>query len=183
MLENACCTLDADPHHCNADPDYSFIKVMRISDHWFTAPFWTSRPPLWASMALRVSILTAPEFWLRCGSGSSFPKQCGSGSATLVVPACITASVVELKLFFTVPVPTFQCCGSGSGIRCLFDPWIRDPGWVEVSIRIRDEQPGSYFLELRNHFFWVKILKFFDADPGWRPFGSGIRDGKKSDPG
>jgi hypothetical protein len=38
--------------------------------------------------------------------------------------------------------------------------------------------------------FWVKILKFFDADPGWRQFGSGIqdpgsriRDGKKSDPG
>ncbi len=21
-----------------------------------------------------------------------------------------------------------HCCGSGSGIRCLFDPWIRDPG-------------------------------------------------------
>ncbi len=20
-----------------------------------------------------------------------------------------------------------QCCRSGSGIRCLFDPWIRDP--------------------------------------------------------
>ncbi len=31
---------------------------------------------------------------------------------------------------------------------------------------LRDEQPGSYFLELRNHFFWVKILKFFDPDPG-----------------
>jgi hypothetical protein len=55
---------------------------------------------------------------------------------------------------------------------------------------IRDEQPGSYFLELRNHFlfvfFWVKILKFFDADPGsgmetvrirdpeWEKVGSGI---------
>jgi hypothetical protein len=63
---------------------------------------------------------------------------------------------------------------------------------------IRDEQPGSYFLELRNHFFGVKIykiLKFFDADPGsgmetvrirdpgWEKVGSGIRDGKKSDPG
>ncbi len=24
-----------------------------------------------------------------------------------------------------------QCCGSGSGIRCLFDPWIRDQGWVK----------------------------------------------------
>jgi hypothetical protein len=45
---------------------------------------------------------------------------------------------------------------------------------------IRDEQPGSYFLELRNHFFGflgVKILKFFE-DPG-----SGIRDGDSSDPG
>jgi hypothetical protein len=41
---------------------------------------------------------------------------------------------------------------------------------------IRDEQPGSYFLELRNHFFWVKILKFFDADPGSRMEKSRIRD-------
>jgi len=53
---------------------------------------------------------------------------------------------------------------------------------------IRDEQPGSYFLELRNHFCWVKILKFFDAnpgsgmetvlirDPGWKKVGSRIRD-------
>jgi hypothetical protein len=43
---------------------------------------------------------------------------------------------------------------------------------------IRYEQPGSYFLELRNHFFGVKILKFFDANPG-----SGIRDEDSSDPG
>jgi hypothetical protein len=40
----------------------------------------------------------------------------------------------ELEVGETLPVPgeqvTFsQCCGSGSGIRCLFDPWfrIRDP--------------------------------------------------------
>jgi hypothetical protein len=56
-----------------------------------------------------------------------------------------------------------------------------DPG-------IRDEQPGSYFLELGDHFFGVKTLKFFDADlgsvietvrirdPGWKKVGSGIRD-------
>jgi hypothetical protein len=46
---------------------------------------------------------------------------------------------------------------------------------------IQDEQPGSYFLELRNHFFGLKY--FFDPVPGWKQFGSGIRDGKKSDPG
>jgi hypothetical protein len=28
-----------------------------------------------------------------------------------------------------------QCCGSGSGIRCFFEPWIRDPGWVKIRIR------------------------------------------------
>jgi hypothetical protein len=74
----------------------------------------------------------------------------------------------------------------GSGIGYLFDPWIRDGRKSESGSGIRDEQPGSYFLELRNHFFaffGVKILKFFDEDPGWRQFGSGIRDGKKSDPG
>ncbi len=69
----------------------------------------------------------------------------------------------------------------GSGIGFLFDPWIRDPGWEKVIIRIRDEQPGSYFLELRNHcfaFFGVKILKFYDEDPGsgMEKVGSGIRD-------
>jgi hypothetical protein len=52
---------------------------------------------------------------------------------------------------------------------------------------IRNEQPGLYFRGLRNNFL-VKILKFFDADPdpgsgiflaldpGWKKFGSGIRD-------
>ncbi len=47
---------------------------------------------------------------------------------------------------------------------------------------IRDEQPRSYFLELRNHFFGDKILKFFDADPGSGMETVRIRDGKKSDP-
>jgi hypothetical protein len=41
--------------------------------------------------------------------------------------------------------------GSGSGIRCLFDPWIRDPGWLKIKIRIKDDHPGSYFRELRNN--------------------------------
>jgi hypothetical protein len=53
---------------------------------------------------------------------------------------------------------------------------------------IRDEPPGSYFLELRNHFFGLKYIEYLNSlmriwDPGWRQFGSGIRDGKKSDPG
>ncbi len=34
--------------------------------------------------------------------------------------------------------PENQCGGSGSGIQCLFDPWIRDPGWVKN----QDLDPG-----------------------------------------
>ncbi len=33
-----------------------------------------------------------------------------------------------------------QFCGSGSGIRCLYDPL--DPGWVKNRIRIRVPDPG-----------------------------------------
>jgi hypothetical protein len=43
---------------------------------------------------------------------------------------------------------------------------------------IRNEQPRPYFLDsLETIFGGVKILtKFFDADPGWKKLGCGIRD-------
>jgi hypothetical protein len=61
-----------------------------------------------------------------------------------------------------------QCCGSW--IRHPFDPWTR----VKIRIRIRDEQHGSYFRELRKQFFGLKYLNSLMRirDPGW----------KKSDP-
>ena len=77
-----------------------------------------------------------------------------------------------------------QGCGSVSSVfSSVAGP---DPGWEKVSIRIRDEQPGSYFLDLGNYFFafiGVKILKFFDEDPGSGMETVRIRDGNKSDPG
>ncbi len=80
----------------------------------------------------------------------------------------------------------YQCCWSGSGIRCLFDPRIRclfDPsiqyqGRIKIKIRIRDEHPRSYFRGSLETIFWVKILKFFDANPDPLP-----RSGNLFDPG
>jgi hypothetical protein len=46
-----------------------------------------------------------------------------------------------------------QCCGSESVIRYLFYPSIRERKKIKIRIRIWDEHPGSYFLELRNNFF------------------------------
>jgi hypothetical protein len=50
----------------------------------------------------------------------------------------------------------------------------------KVRIRIRDELPGSNFLEL-NHFFGLKYLNSLirirdgqNLDPGWKKVGSGI---------
>ncbi len=87
----------------------------------------------------------------------------------------------------TSPLPIVRCCGSG--ILCPFDPWIRDLGWVKN----QDTNPGSGS-EMNNpdhiseslETIWVKILKFFDPDPGsamewirirdpgWKKFESGI---------
>jgi hypothetical protein len=36
--------------------------------------------------------------------------------------------------------------------------------------------------ESLERIFGVKILKFFYADPEWKKFGSGILDGRNSDP-
>jgi hypothetical protein len=65
-----------------------------------------------------------------------------------------------------------------------FDPWIRDPGsrmGRKSASRsgIRDEQLGSYFLELRNHFLIFLRLKYLTSlmrirDPERRQVGSGM---------
>jgi hypothetical protein len=71
--------------------------------------------------------------------------------------AAAQAATAPAERTLTLAVPSVADPDPGSGIRCLLDPWIRDP----VSGRgkksgsgsgIRDEQPGSYFLELRNNF-------------------------------
>jgi hypothetical protein len=66
-----------------------------------------------------------------------------------------------------------QCCGSGSGIRSLFNPWILDPGWVKIKI-------------IFPRAFWVKstyILLMRIRYP--ESFGPWFRDPvwKNSDPG
>jgi hypothetical protein len=69
--------------------------------------------------------------------------------------------------------------------------WPLDPGSGKgkksgsgSGIRSRDEQPGSYFLELRNHF-WVKYLNYLMRirDPGWKKIGSGMEKSRIRDPG
>jgi hypothetical protein len=38
---------------------------------------------------------------------------------------------------------------------------IRDPKWIKINIRIQDEHPESI-----ETILGLKILEFFDADPG-----------------
>jgi hypothetical protein len=88
-----------------------------------------------------------------------------------------------------LPLQATSVADPGSGAFLTPGSGIRDPGWVES--QHPDPGSGIKFLELRNHFFvifGVKILKFFDADPGsgmetvrirdpgWKKVGSGIRD-------
>jgi hypothetical protein len=49
-----------------------------------------------------------------------------------------TGHGIRLRESFLLAKNLVQCCGSGSGIRCLFDPWIRDPEWFFPGSRIPD---------------------------------------------
>ncbi len=82
--------------------------------------------------------------------------------------------------------PLLQCCGSGSEIRCLFWPLDPGSGMGEKSRSGSGMNILDHTSESLETIFWVKILKFFNADPGSGNLldpGSGIRDGKNSDPG
>jgi hypothetical protein len=46
--------------------------------------------------------------------------------------------------------------------------------WMGYKIRIRRMNNPDHISESVETIFWVKILKFFDADPGWKKFGSWI---------
>jgi len=68
---------------------------------------------------------------------------------------------------------SFSDPNPGSGAFMTSGSGIRDPGSA-IRIRIQDEQPRSYFRELKKQFFGLKIHKIFYVDPGWKKLGSGM---------
>ncbi len=76
----------------------------------------------------------------------------------------------------------------GSGAFLTPGSGIRDGKKSASGSGIRDEQPGSYFLELRNDFFGFFGLKYLNSlmkirDPVRRHFGSGMEKSRIRDPG
>ncbi len=81
-------------------------------------------------------------------------------------------SVLRIRIRDPVPFWPLEP-GSGMGKKLGSGSGIRDLGWTTRIIFPRAYKP----------FLWVKILEFFDADPGSGMGTIRIRDGKKSDPG
>jgi hypothetical protein len=48
----------------------------------------------------------------------------------------------------------------GSGIRCLFDPRIRDPGWKKCGSGIRDKHSGSETLMI-----YIAVISDMPGEP------------------
>jgi hypothetical protein len=69
--------------------------------------------------------------------------------------------------------------GSGSGIRCLLDPWI-PYGMGKISGSRSEMSNPGHISESVETIFWVKIPYFNSLmgiwDPGWKKIGSGIWD-------
>ncbi len=96
-------------------------------------------------------------------------------------------------------VPWAQCCESGSEIRCILDPWIRDgffpdPGsqthifeslvtifWVQSSIILWKLAQIFFFSISKGYKKGTYENKFFPPLSFAAVFGSGM--GKKQDPG
>ncbi len=119
-----------------------------------------------------------------------------SGSYWAVIWLNVHLNWEVLHLLVTLRLPPclcyvfIQCCGSRSGIGWFLTPGFGIRDGKKVRSRFQDdkfEHPGSYFWELCISF-WLKILKFFDADPdsgscqpwirdsGWKKVGSRILD-------
>jgi hypothetical protein len=134
----------ADPHHVDADPDPTFhfaadpgpdpsfqIKAKTLKkcpNRLLFHTFWLVICKLIPDPAYHFDADSDPTFqfeaiWLK----------------TIFVTKSLFLIVIKrqnnLCKFFSFTFFCFcqyfkichQCCGSGSGIRCLFDPWIRDP--------------------------------------------------------
>ncbi len=72
----------------------------------------------------------------------------------------------------------------GSGAFLTPGSGIRVPGWIKKKTGSGSGMNNQdHISESLEKIFGVKILKFFYADPGWKKFGSGIWDGKNSNPG
>jgi hypothetical protein len=88
---------------------------------------------------------------------------------------CLSNSVADPDLgsgaFFTPGYRMGKKSGSGSGMNIPdhISESLETFKYLNSLMRIRDGEK--------------KILKFFDANPGWKKFISGIWDEKKSDPG
>ncbi len=83
----------------------------------------------------------------------------------------------QIHLYRYVPIYWSRCtdvvssvADPGSGIWCLFDPWIRDPEWVFSGSRISD--PGSriptpYFEELFDNYFGKNFYNSLKIGPNF----------------
>ena len=100
------------------------------------------------------------------------------------VPAIVAAAVLRIRI--RDPDPGSGIRDPGLGAFLTPGSGIRDGRKSASGSGIRDKQPGSYFLELRNHFFAFLGLKYLNSlmrirDPGWRQFGSGMEKSRIRD--
>jgi hypothetical protein len=94
----------------------------------------------------------------------------GTTAANLAVTSLLLSltNVADPESRIRDPVP-FRPLDPGSG--------IGKKSWSGFGMNNTD-----HISESLETIFWVNIHEFFDADPGWKKFGSGIWHGKNSDP-
>ncbi len=121
---------------------------LRLESCWSLLPWFKLLVHFTYRRCEELHVPAGPEGDVPAGTAAPLPGSTGSPSLCSQVGPLVYYRYLVIVLRILDPVPLL-------------------PGWVKISnrIRIRDEQHADHIFKSLKTIFWVKILKFFDADP------------------
>jgi hypothetical protein len=97
---------------------FFFVGVLKVND---------KNNSIWIRIRINFVRGMDPRIWIH--TKMSWIRNTGTKRLVTARQTVHIRIRINLNCLIRIPIRNAdrQCCGSGSGIRCLSDPWIRDP--------------------------------------------------------
>ncbi len=139
--------------------------MLVLHNHNDLLRFWFRLRKFWFRFRIQTILSTVFQQQKICTKPCLFSFQCQNGIIFQKAGFSFQIFLTFLLHFISVADPD-----PGLGIRCLFDPWIRDPGSGMGFFRIPDlgsRIPRPYFEELIDNFFGKKFYNSLKIGPNF----------------